>query len=269
MIEISRVIGDEYLCLCPFHDDTAPSLSVNLSKDVAHCYAGCYDGDIIGLIARVFEVNRWEARLISVDDLFSGGAVGKTDDLLSVNVWKKATQNKYLLGRGFLSETIETWGIESNSIAEAIRIPYCDIDDTCLGYIHRFTNSKKKPKYKNSYKFIKKVLFGINHYEGPIPIIVEGPLDAIWLWQYGVKCGLALLGAGITQQQLEELKKISSEVILCFDNDNVGRDGARETGLLLNKNGIESVVLKLPEEVKDFQEMSEMQLDELFKGGII
>ena len=44
---IRNVRWEEANCLCPFHDDHSPSLSVNLTSGLFHCHTGCGGGDII------------------------------------------------------------------------------------------------------------------------------------------------------------------------------------------------------------------------------
>ena len=43
--------GDQYMALCPAHDDHNPSLSIGLSKDgkriLLHCFAGCHEEEIL------------------------------------------------------------------------------------------------------------------------------------------------------------------------------------------------------------------------------
>lgn len=50
---LGRGSGKEVKGLCPFHDDSHPSLSVNLEKGVWICFAGCGGGNIFQFIARL------------------------------------------------------------------------------------------------------------------------------------------------------------------------------------------------------------------------
>lgn len=36
--------GKDYLGLCPFHDDKAPSLVINPNKNLWHCLGACSEG---------------------------------------------------------------------------------------------------------------------------------------------------------------------------------------------------------------------------------
>lgn len=44
--------GRRPVAKCPFHEDKAPSFSVDLDKGVWHCHAGCGGGSVIDLIAK-------------------------------------------------------------------------------------------------------------------------------------------------------------------------------------------------------------------------
>jgi DNA primase len=45
--------GKEWVVRCPFHDDRTPSLSINQSKGVWHCFSCGSGGDVISLIQGV------------------------------------------------------------------------------------------------------------------------------------------------------------------------------------------------------------------------
>ena len=46
--------GHEYLCLCPFHDDHNPSLSVNIQSGLFNCYACGAKGSIFDLYGQIY-----------------------------------------------------------------------------------------------------------------------------------------------------------------------------------------------------------------------
>ncbi len=61
---VKAVKENEYMALCPAHDDHNPSLSIGLSPDreriLLHCYAGCEAKDIlnnVGLTVKNLYVN--------------------------------------------------------------------------------------------------------------------------------------------------------------------------------------------------------------------
>ena len=41
-----KKIGSEYKTICPFHDDTRSSCSINVEKEAWICFAGCGAGSL-------------------------------------------------------------------------------------------------------------------------------------------------------------------------------------------------------------------------------
>lgn len=266
MIKVAKVNGDEYICYCPFHEDKNASLFINLEKGLAICFAGCYTGDFIGLVAKLFGVNRWKARLISLDEIFSDIKLEKfKSDMLDVDVWKPGNTIDYLAKRGFEDSTINSWGIEYSPIAEAFRIPFKDENQDLLGYVYRILNGDA-PKYKNSKHLPKRTFFGVDHYDGTTPILVEGPFDVMWISQCGFNNSLGILGGFTNEDQIEVLKSITDEVILCLDNDYAGQMATKRLEVILDRVQINSYVCKLPEQVKDIQELAEAEVKILLGG---
>ena len=56
-----KKVGSEYKTLCPFHDDSNPSLSVNDEKGVYYCYSCKAGGNIITFIKDFKNLNSKEA----------------------------------------------------------------------------------------------------------------------------------------------------------------------------------------------------------------
>jgi hypothetical protein len=50
---IRKVRSDEAACLCPFHADHAPSLSVNFVNGLFNCHTGCGGGDVVAFEQRL------------------------------------------------------------------------------------------------------------------------------------------------------------------------------------------------------------------------
>ena len=52
-IEKGKLKGDEYSGLCPFHEDTQPSFSANITNGLWKCQAGCGGGNVLTFHARI------------------------------------------------------------------------------------------------------------------------------------------------------------------------------------------------------------------------
>jgi DNA primase len=81
-------------------------------------------------------------------------------------------------------------------------------------------------------------------------MIVEGYMDVVRLHQAGITYAVATLGTATTQEHLNKLFKMTSEVVFCFDGDGAGRRAARramENAVSMAHDGHEFRFMFLPE----------------------
>ncbi|MEP6546775.1 MAG: DNA primase [Gammaproteobacteria bacterium] len=81
-------------------------------------------------------------------------------------------------------------------------------------------------------------------------LIVEGYMDVVRLHQAGITYSVATLGTATTQEHLNKIFRITSEVVFCFDGDRAGRQAAwraLENALPLARDGRELKFMFLPE----------------------
>jgi DNA primase len=81
-------------------------------------------------------------------------------------------------------------------------------------------------------------------------LIVEGYMDVVRLHQAGVTYAVATLGTATTQEHLNKIFKLTSEVVFCFDGDRAGRQAAwraMENSLPLALDGREFKFMFLPD----------------------
>lgn len=77
--------------------------------------------------------------------------------------------------------------------------------------------------------------------------VVEGNLDILSLYQYGITNVVAMLGSQFSTTQLALLTRFCDEIVIATDGDNAGRECAGKITKLCQSKGIKSSVLKLPE----------------------
>lgn len=91
------------------------------------------------------------------------------------------------------------------------------------------------PKYVNSPDgplFHKgQLLYGLSRArqaagQGHAVVVAEGYMDVIALVRAGFEAAVAPLGTALTEAQIQELWKLSSEPVLCFDGDEAGKRAA-------------------------------------------
>ena len=81
-------------------------------------------------------------------------------------------------------------------------------------------------------------------------MIVEGYMDVVRLHQAGITYAVATLGTSTTQEHLDKLFRLTSELVFCFDGDRAGLKAAwraLENALPLARDGRELKFMFLPE----------------------
>jgi DNA primase len=81
-------------------------------------------------------------------------------------------------------------------------------------------------------------------------LIVEGYMDVVRLHQAGINYAVATLGTATTQEHLNKIFRLTSEVVFSFDGDRAGRAAAwraLETALPMARDGRQLKFLFLPE----------------------
>ncbi len=81
-------------------------------------------------------------------------------------------------------------------------------------------------------------------------MVVEGYMDVVRLHQAGIGYAVATLGTATTQEHLNKIFRLTSEVVFCFDGDRAGRQAAwraLENSLPMARDGRELKFLFLPE----------------------
>jgi DNA primase len=114
---------------------------------------------------------------------------------------------------------------------DRVIIPIHDQRGRVIGFGGRALRSDVQPKYLNSPEtsvFHKgSVVFNFHrarepaHKAGSV-VAVEGYMDAIAIYQGGLKSVVATMGTAFTEEQIAALWKLSSEPMICFDADRAG-----------------------------------------------
>ena len=136
-----------------------------------------------------------------------------------------------------------------------ITFPLWDKDGNIVGFSARiYRGEKDVSKYMNSREsnLFKKGETLYNYHNAKDAAkrekqinVVEGFMDAIRISSIGLKNVVALQGTAMTQEQINLLKKLRVKVILCLDNDNAGETATVNNGEELEKNNIETYVIRL------------------------
>ena len=259
---------------CPFHSDNSPSFSINLNTGEWKCWSGCGGSkDLVDLVVKITHVDKNQARRDILNKLVADSR--SLSEILSPSLVVPPKQEpvfyirnkvpRYFLNRGFTLETAKNWQIGYEPDLKGVAIPVKE-EGRIVGLITR-TITGLPMRYVTSTGFIKSnYLFGIDHVSSTVKsiVLVEGPLNAIWLHQNGYSA-VAIMGTDISKEQYYKLTKRFNEVILAFDNDlpleGGFSPGKEATIKAIHKlKGLTTYVLPLPEG-KDVQNLSKAELD--------
>lgn len=114
---------------------------------------------------------------------------------------------------------------------DRIIIPIHDQRGRVIGFGGRTLRSDVQPKYLNSPEtsiFHKgSIVFNFHRAREPAHkvgsvVAVEGYMDAIAIYQAGIKSVVATMGTAFTEEQIATLWKLSPEPVVCFDSDRAG-----------------------------------------------
>lgn len=138
-----------------------------------------------------------------------------------------------------------------NSVGLAGRIlPEIERDLPAGRQVAKYINSPETPVYHKG-----NLLYGANITRSDLKrsgfaLIVEGEIDAISVWQAGIKNVVALKGTAFTPEQAKVLSRFTSEVVLALDSDIAGDSAARRGITIATDAGLEVKVLEM-KNVKD------------------
>ncbi len=300
--------GKNYFGVCPFHDDTNPSMSVSREKQIYTCFSCHATGNVFTFLMNYEhkEFNQVLSDLanrvgITLSGFKTKKMSTKYDEWYKIyDLANKYYQNnllskegegarEYLKNRSIDDETVKEFEIgyslkarddltklltmKGHSIDLLNKIGLCsedhdiynsrlmfplhDLNGKVIGFSGRIITSGKQNKYLNTKEtelFKKgKLLY---HYhiakeEARVKksvIIMEGFMDIIRASTVGIKNTVATMGTALTKDHIKEIKRLSNNIILCFDGDEAGVKATLASGELFKSEGIEVKVITLPGE---------------------
>ncbi|MDB6117794.1 MAG: primase [Verrucomicrobiaceae bacterium] len=182
------------------------------------------------------------------------GYAPENPDLLRRWSAEKKYSGEILVEAGILAQADD--GRKYPRLRHRLMFPIRDENGTIVAFSGRVLSADQKGgKYVNSPEtpiFSKsKVLFGFDKSKRAIAkaekvIICEGQLDVIAAFEAGVQNVSAPLGTAFTEFHVKMLKRLTKEVVLCFDADNAGYNAAEKAFKILSPEGMTVRVASLP-----------------------
>ena len=281
-----EVHGDEYKFLCPVHQERKPSADVNLASGLWSCFSCGARGDLAGLgsvtlkkprdeIVKQLKPGSAEAvislaqrRLEQAREQMAG-KVGKRLDRRNMHSPREYDDGPmtYMYKRGFTKETCRTWGLryvrsctlirqddgedKEFEVTHSIALPVRTAEGKLSAWAYRATDKSAswQPRYLYTPEFdLSSNWFGLHRCRAGTDIcIVEGPMDAMWLWQCGYPA-LALMGSNHKNPKKFRMLERFRSVTIFPDYDAGGAFMAQNVGSLI-RHKIPTKVCRWPKAV--------------------
>ncbi len=170
---------------------------------------------------------------------------------------------EYLRKKGFSDDEMISAGICAKKndrvfdvLGGRLVFPIFNSFGECIGFSARALEKTDFAKYKNTAETIVfqkgKVVFGINllkklkQQQGLSDIIlVEGQMDVIAMHKGGFKQTVACMGTALTKDHISELKRYSTNIFICFDDDEAGEKATLRAIEMLRNEDVNLKVVKL------------------------
>jgi DNA primase len=169
----------------------------------------------------------------------------------------------HLLAKSFTIEELRRAGLitqRSGGMSDMFRgrlmVPLFDEVGRVVGFTARLLeNDDNAPKYINTPATLLydkgRQAYGFHMAKDAIRksgyvVIVEGNLDVIASHQAGVSQVVATAGTAMTVYHLKMLKRFTSDIRLCFDQDSAGQNAAERAIDLANEAGVTLQMVRLP-----------------------
>lgn len=275
-----RVRGSQLMTNCPNpdHDDKNPSCTINVESGLWYCFSCGAKGDILALGSLI----TGDSREHVAKNLVPGDPSSRSARINAriKKIRKETSRSRpkrvrakipadyerrpkgVLEERGFTEETLDRFFVRyvtreklRNSdmtafeIREAVAIPIFTEAGRLRAWGYRKTDNSPKwmPRYIYTPRAeLSDLLFGLNlHKDSETIVVVEGPLDAMWLDQHRIPA-VALLGSEAENPKRIEKMAGFKEVTLFPDRDNAGQRMAHLLGSVLHRRGVPTRVVRYP-----------------------
>ncbi len=286
-----RKKGANYIGICPFHEDTKPSLVVSPEKQLVNCFV-CQEKamNIFTFIKKMDSISFMQAleKLEKKDiDVFSDengenyaidrmkdkmnklagentqlDIVSLPDDSVLMNSIEKCPQ--YLLDR-INFETVCKFNLMKTS--DRIIIPICE-NSMCKGWIGRDYIGGDLKYFKPANWRVGNYIFNLDNIDPTKKVIVvEGPFDAMSLVEKGYTNTISILGTIMSSVKIKKLiHKEIKELIMCLDTDKNGSGQKATKKIITAIKDIFKVYVATPPVGKDPDVCSKEELSKMFKN---
>ncbi len=217
----------QFKALCPFHDNTnTPAMSVNTQKGVWTCFGKCQSsGGVRDFIERLGHQSKSDVK----PEDYQKTITECHANLSQVHI-------TYLQNRGITLETIKR--LLLGSLGHKIVYPYFNQNGSCTGYKAISADLNKDTFFKTHREAVhlfnlQSLLHAVDAGRSTI-LLAEGEKDTLVLAQAGYDV-LGVSGTNGFKKEYVDLLKPFSKIVVVFDNDEAGRNGANKIAELIGR----------------------------------
>lgn len=300
--------GKNFFGVCPFHDDSNPSMSVSRELQIYRCFSCGASGnvfqfvmdyehisfkDALSLLAKKagveikgVSVKEKESQFAPFYDIYElankfyqnnlNTVVGKnakeylknrqiTEEMIKefgigLSLAQMNVLTQLLQSKGYDLKTLRLLGLTSDdhdTYINRIMFPLYDLQGKVVGFsgriydqsnLNKYLNTKETPIFKKGQLLYH---YHVAREEVRVKkqvIVMEGFMDVIRASTVGLRNVVALMGTAMTTEQANLIKRLSNQVILCFDGDQAGRHATLVNGEQFLKMGIQPKVIALTDD---------------------
>ena len=261
---VSVRAGDEWMVNCPFHGGS-DSLQFNVASGKFICFGCDRGGKITDLTDETLpERAPSSARLKAMIAGLRSEGLEPTGYPPEWNDRYTVLEHPYWDERGIKPEAVRAWGLGFDWDDNAATIPLWSSTGAYLhGVIKRSLDPDVFARYRYPKAFSRRsYLFGEHRLRfGATVFVTEGSLDAINLDEIGYTA-VAVLGSSLSREQARLLTRWDpKEIILAFDNDKAGHEGAIKAYDMLSP--LARRFFMWPRDIKDFGDLAVTERREL------
>lgn len=277
--------GQEYVGLCPLHEESHPSFYVNAHKNLFFCHGCGCGGDLIRFVQLYLNLS-FRDSVLHLEKEISPIESASVDDVLGDTVafyQRKLYQHdealqyletrglrdqdpirrlgmgyapggnlrRYLAVRGYRSDLLFELGLINRHGGDAFwrRIVFPCLDRGIIVNLYGRSIGGAP-----AHRFLPRPKGGLFAWETARSfarlILVEGMFDLAVLWQAGFLNTTCALGTHLTPEQFKQLcDQPGREVFIAFDSDSnaAGQAAACKLAQSIEKAGLTAYVVQLPE----------------------
>lgn len=232
--------GDQLTMLCPWHEDSTPSFTVNTTSGLYYCFVpSCQKaGGLLDIVMNYGGLNHFEALrfmakakpdeneafydqlagLLREEEQF---VVFSPEKIESLSQGLSEAAIDYMGGRGINEDTLKEFNVGYSDKMKMVSVPCYSHTNVPVGIIGRSVEGKRFKYSKNMP--IAKVWFNLNRAkrQSGTVIIVEAAFDAMRIHQAGYPNVIAILGGNVSKYKMELLNTYFDTIIIMTDNDPV------------------------------------------------